>query len=194
MNLRFLHKYHLAGFFLMLSRLRVEKGTRIYQKITDDGLWIESRDIYIDSLGYRHIDERIEKLIRFLNSYFYDDLLISRLMYRIRYYDRYFLMYLSYNKRLAAFSKEIDAFDLINQCESDINRVFLRLNETATTWFERVLNLAENCWDQKEAEHLTEVFLSRNYLSTAEKELSLIKGKHYRNLLKANASYSYYVI
>ncbi len=115
-------------------------------------------------------------------------------MYRIRYYDRYFLMYLSYNKRLAAFSKEIDAFDLINQCESDINRVFLRLNETATTWFERVLNLAENCWDQKEAEHLTEVFLSRNYLSTAEKELSLIKGKHYRNLLKANASYSYYVI
>jgi len=192
-NLRFLHKYHLAGFFLMLSRLRVEKGTRIYRKIVDDGLWIESRNIYTDSLGYRHVDERIDKLVKFLNNYFYDDLHTSKLMYRIRYYDRYFLMYLSYDKRLATLRKEMDALDLINVCESEINRVFLSLNETATTWFEKVLNLAENCWDQKEAEHLTETLLSKNYLSAAEKELSLIKGKHYRTLLKANASYAYYV-
>lgn len=193
-NLLFLSKHNLVGNFLMLSRLRIEKGTQMHRKIESDKLWLDGCNTYTDNMGYRHIDNRIDFMVQFLDRYFYKDFEMSKLLYKILYYDRYFLIYLAHNKRLATFRQESTALKIINECEKEINRVFSRLNAEGTNWFEQMLYCAETHWSEQYANKLTKNFFCKRNMFAIDSELSKIKGIYYKQLIKATMTHSDYLI
>lgn len=163
-NAEFLEKYRFACFFRCLTFVRLYKGSRLYEKVKEDGM-LNSAKIN-DDFCYSYVDGRIEQLSKYLqgfNDALYDDQ--SNIGNRMFVFLRY------YGDRLVHFKKRYRAegnqavVALTLEHIAALDKILDELNVRVSEWFKRLVDLAENAWDRNAADQICGEMLDRDYLA-----------------------------
>ncbi len=174
-DLNFLANY---GFAYIISNISSQyamaKGCALYEKIKADGLLADEDDVY----GYRFVDERIEKLAGYARS-FTDHISLETNIAFLRIHKS--IINLAYWKKIFAGDKSI--YNAIVEAEVYYNEVRDELNSRVYKWFGKLIELAENNWDEKNADAISEEILCTNFITGVYRNM-----EHKKNILHVKLS------
>lgn len=134
-NLELIKELKLGSYFLFRSKLRVYKGTLLYEKIKSDELLTE--DEYFN-YGFKFVDKKVERVLEALESFFTDNN-NKEIIDKFRYYCKYYIQNLKVLKRFYPTLK-----DELEKKEKTLNEFIDKRNEIHCKMFGELLDYVEN--------------------------------------------------
>jgi hypothetical protein len=136
-NLAFLERHQYGAHLCFANRVILYRGIRLIQRVEKDGLLVPGS--HYDDHRYRFVDPRSEELFAVALPYFFE----------------------IYRGRLQYFRRQLPASALaagaaIDDLDSMLNRTMGLLSAHNTALFARLLDLAEQNWDETRARRLAE--------------------------------------
>ncbi|MCX7920713.1 MAG: B12-binding domain-containing radical SAM protein [Clostridia bacterium] len=192
-NIDLLEKYGFASHFPQIRRVRVFRGTSLYTMLENDGLLRESR--YDDDYRYSYRDSRIEPLANFLDEEFVKvGSMLGTLVSIADYYSNDYLVTLTCYKRRFENERSDKALELVIDNELKVKELLAGLNTRSSGCFRRLLDFAENGWDQTQAQGIVREYLDDNYAKKMCIDLGRKKAELYLKLTKLDSKYKGYLI
>lgn len=187
-NILFLEKHFFAYDMLrILSRYQLAKGSQLYDKIENDGLL--KNENFDNIYDYKFINETIEKLYDYLIakvnhineiSNFAITYISSMLYYMFRLHD--------FREHLTDVGVE-SAVEIINAHFNNIENKLRIVNKSNSNYFQELLSLAQNDWNEKDADDITNNYVKVDTLLAFKKDLEGMRLKFYRVMLKKYGKY-----
>lgn len=161
------------------------KGTRLYSKIAQDNL--VSSDCYglMDIYSYKFADERIENLVAFIKSYFFEKC-ISEKVNKLHYYGHEFYFFQHYIKSIIKATE--DNFNCINDYYKEVQLIFEELGSQFVTLFEELINIAEHSWDIEEAIRIADHYLKNDKIDQLINNIEKLSFKFLRKINRFNGN------
>lgn len=186
-NGKFLRENNFHSYSYFNSYLKAYKGTDIYNRIKTDNLLINDEIGISASKNYRFVDDRIEFLFEFINSFFND----SGFDKHNHYFSVMLPHLLSFLKRKVADDKNISLLDEIrfeeNQIESLLNETYQML------WYEQLIEMAQNRFDKDQAQTLMNKLFDKGEVMEKYKVLQGLRSKMYKRIAKEKIEYLKYL-
>ena len=159
-------------FFLLSSRLTVYKGTRIFNKVKNDGLMVREES---DTPGYVFVDPRLMEMSNFVQGYVYmantgTDGALTKICNFKNYFQSVIYDFLVRFREHAGD----DASKVVLNFEKDIRDILDDVNNRNVNWFSGLLDLAGTGWNNPDAVDVMENHLHNSYLMDT---VSLLEGK-----------------
>lgn len=189
-NSVYMEKYKIAvNMEKLANRYRMYKKAALYTRIKEDGLLKDTPEF--DEIGYRFLDQRIEKLANYISDYTAEiNRKVPAAFYIItNYLENYysFVFHLK-NKAKALGNDSIDAIFENYMMESDSLRN--QINISNSKWFKSLLELAEKGWNDELADKISEEYLSEQAVSNLVKRFNSLSGSLYIQLIRKDKSYA----
>lgn len=165
-NIRYLGKYKLASnIYLVLSRLSIYKGTKIYKKVHKDKLIDEG------NFEYKFLDDRIEKLFDYLEKYVNRNIEIFQ---SIHSYALEGMGFLYYMRRKYSISNDMHSYDNITKNIDSIKLLLTDLNNSITKWFIELLNLSKVGWDEEKSDTISNILVNNEYMNKLKDDMDKV--------------------
>lgn len=153
-NIKFLHDYGLDSYMLNIRKLRIYRGTELYEQIQSDNL-------YIDDYTYKFVDNNIGKLFSYLEKLFSQNeehvFLLNSQYYSVNY------------KHILAKLKFKGYVQEANELYEELNTLLIQISEHNYKWFIALIDVAEQGWDEEKAIEITYTLLDITMLIHAIK-------------------------
>ncbi len=174
-DIDFLEKYYFAcNIDYFASIYAMFKGCSLNRTIEEDGLLTDAENIY----GYRFVDERVMKLAYYVfNHVARVNVETNAALMKIRTN----LAVLEYWRRI--FAENEAMYKAIVETGQYFHAIRNEFNARVSEWFRKLMSLAEDKWDEGEAELLTTTMLSHEYILNVAKNL-----EHRKNVLHIKLS------
>lgn len=180
-NAVFLEKQGYAAFFRYISRVRIYKGSIMHDILEKDGLLKNTK--FYDDDGYHYVDARIENLVEYLikhQQYLEEKVHLS---YELTPLERYYGDKLSHMKMHFKLMKREDALELIVEHKKNLDEILSQLNSMVSGWYKKILDLAENNWNEEEANKIGENYLDPQKLTKIFENIRIEKIRFGRRLM-----------
>lgn len=187
-NIDFLERNGFAfDMYKITSRYQLAKGSRLYERIKDDGLLLDGN--YDDLYNYKFKDSKVGMLNSFLNerlaivnketknAYLYFSQLIY---YKLMLYGMKETF-----KRMQDIELNLDdAIKTIDEHLSEVNFILKEVNSINANYIRKLIDLAEYGWNEESALIITENNMGIERLSEFITILSTKKAIFYRKMIK----------
>jgi len=188
-NIDFLHQFNYMSYFTNLSRLKLFKGTALFEKAKSDGLLGKSTEMNV--FNYNCKDSQVEKIVRFLNDYFYPLNDSHHLMHRVRYFGVYFIQdtlnLLNYFEKVC---DDMQAVNLLKECIENIKIELEKFNDTNYYWFSNLISSAENNFNEANVLSMSKDIMSLESIFQYIDRLNKLKFAGFKNIIKHNKDYA----
>ncbi len=181
-NAEFLREYKYSKFFRQISTVKIYKGSRLYQKLQEDGLLKESK--FYEEEGYEYVDKRVGTLAKFLEEYFNYLQRESNLIGELFGFERYYGTKIAHMKRHLKVERKGDAFKLLVEYKNRLDEILYDLNTKVSDWYEHLLDLAEYNWEYDRAMKISKEMLNKDYISNVFMKLRMERIKFGKGLAK----------
>lgn len=176
----------------VVSFCRIYKGTKLYDKIVADNLYIDE-DLY--GCRYRYVNESVKELY----NYIYNHTMTPGSDF-FKYFTpiRNFILTVDssmafINDILKNHHTDTDAFESIKKSYKSYRVMCSELNDKIARLFNRLLDIAESGWNKEDAEiALSEVF-DNKYLIKTMKSVLRQEHKFYKDLVRLDCKYNKYI-
>jgi len=171
-NCSFFREFGVFNAFLYNTNLILFQGTdiaKIFDKACEDE--IEFTNSNINNL-YGFINETFNKKLIFNNRGVYDNFI------------EYFAGYTCELIVQARSANSTEYLEIIKAAQYRLEAIFHDLNKHSGNFYERLLDLAENGWDEQKANIYQEKYLSWDYVNNVLKRLDLEKNRFLRDRIK----------
>lgn len=185
-NLKFLEQYNHCTLYNIASRVMIFSGASIKERLKKDGLFIDDTPF-----GYRYVDQRIEWLIGYISSYMQS---LNKMGYgpdRFYYYKVNHTNMLSHEKKHFFHEKKYTEYNIISVHEARINKIFYEFGHRNALWFSKLLKLAEEKWNESEAEAIMSEYLNYEYVKHIAAEIDKDIANTYSNLKEICTEYDF---
>lgn len=192
-NIDFLEKYGFASNTeYIITQCKVYRGTKLYEKVKSDGLFTAPK---FDTIGYRFIDERIKTLHEYVFNYIMRfDNRIFKACSVLNYYNTRQKSSIVCYKQQFDNSTHREAYRYVVDYEKEHQATADILNSTIASWFRKLLDLAENGWNDEKADTISTKMLSLNYLNKTVSLFNRGKKALKNNLLSLDPLYEQYLL
>lgn len=188
-NSEFLHRFSYMSYFTNLSKLKLFKGTRLYDVVKEDGLLIDigSKELF----NYTYKDQKMRILAHLLDSVFYPLNAEFHIVRQMRYFGVYFLQNVSH---LINYFENVCndklALQLMLEIRNSIRAELLIFNDINYRWFIELIENIEKGYDEYSAINLSKELMGKDYMIGVLNKLNSIKLNGYKQLIKHNRQYA----
>lgn len=190
-NIKFLSNYGYAGYFIMLQKLIVDKGSNLYQKFKKENLLLDGG--VENGYSYKYRDVRIKNLVDFLDGYFIKSEQGSPLIQQLKFYERSYMQLLSYSERCFMYYDDSKPLLAVTEAKNKINEIVDEINRRNYIWYTRLLDIAENHWDSSLANHIVNKYMSYEFMNELFKELLSVRNALNRKYMRLGSKYEKYI-
>lgn len=186
-NMKFLKEYEFAASLeVIVNRYRMYRGASLYQRMKEDGLLVETEEF--DETAYNFQDSRIQVLADYVYDYITD---VNRDPVHnfevITNFVEFFYTFINHLQRL--FSDVEILQQIFSDFRDDFRKIKLEINQNVFDWMIHVMDLAEDSWDVKKADEITQQYVGRAYVKEKVQGFHQLFHSVYIKLLRIDSRY-----
>jgi len=173
-NIDFLERHGFASNpDYIIKSSRIYRGTALYKKTAGDNLM---RDTELYECGFIFDDPRIKELYEYTFLYLKGEDPADVSIFRaICHGSSFNNVGISCMKKLFISYSRRDAYEIIREYEKDCKNIGEMVNKSVAEWFRELIKLTEDSWDNKQAEEISNKYLSKDYMK------DIVRGFQYQN-------------
>ncbi|WP_432409066.1 B12-binding domain-containing radical SAM protein [Wukongibacter sp. M2B1] len=173
-NIDFLEKHGFAANpDYIIKSSRIYRGTTLYRKTSSDNL-MRNKEIY--ECGFIFSDPRIKELYEYTFLYLKGEDPSNVSIFRaICHGSSFNNVGISCMKKLFLNHSLIEAYEIMREYEIECKNIGSSVNKSNSIWFRNIIKLAEEGWDSRKADEISNKYLSKEYLK------DIARGFQYQN-------------
>ena len=189
-NIQFLEEYGFASNIMyVMTCAKLYQGTRLYERAASDRLISDE-----GKFGYQFLDNRVQRLLEFIQDYLLTDIKTRSACRAIDYYTTLRLTAIACYKRFFEGPEHQGAYQILKEYEQNHLVLFGKANRKVSQWFNQLISIAEAGWDETLARNASDQLLSQNDIVEMAFQFDRLKNIYNRNLLRHNMKYEVFLL
>lgn len=187
-NMDYLEKYGFAAEVChLIRRYMMYENSELYYKLKEDQL-LKPDDP--GEYGYNYVDSRVETLVNYLVQYDASrDEQTAESLAKIECYSNEYSLFMSHLKRMYTLIDSEKTDQIFKAYKENFRVIHAEFNHSVAEWYRRLLNLAEDHWDEQKAEQITAQLLSDEYIQQTASRFMKIINQTYFKLMRIDTRY-----
>jgi len=181
-NIGFLERYGLASNNdYIVSTYKRYDGTYLSKKIQKDNLCGNE----LSEEGYLFINEDVGIFSKYIRNYSISiNGCTKNALDKISFFSVKYHTLLNFIKRQCILNEKENSYNLVLEYEQKNREICANINNTVADWFRCLLDLAENKWDENQANLISDNLFNKEYIESNANSLEKCKVRLYKELMK----------